>query len=418
MEVEMPAERVRGLLLRICWGCAVLPIGIVVVMHGICWPSAPPPWLQNAQSLLIVLTFLFLLAIPLIACRPARFGLATVTFLVALSWALVTCNLLSVNLLPAWLDRDRRNDEAREARLRAARRRAKPIGIYTFDDYLGYGHLPRSKGVHEYGESRFIYSIDDRGCRVTPTPAVPQGTVIFTGCSFTFGYGVQDSECYPTILAREHWAEYKIQNHAVCGYGTAHAYLQITRELNREPSRLPSLVLYAVIPNHVQRNYLRPSWVSHITGGRFLRGDPAHRGTARRSVPHFELKDGELVSMGLIGEDFELPDLDSPALWYAEAALTEAFLQQMRQMCLKKQTPFVVLLLPEAHALPECDTLVRNLVSKHSLLHLDLSGIDLRTGPDGIHPNATTHRRFAEAIAQSFVTDLLRTRTAIRPPHR
>lgn len=392
--------RIRQALHRICWANGVMLLGFIVAMRIICWPRDLPPTFADAQPLFILLTFLSLIANALIAGIPIRVGLGVSVSLISASCVLVVCHFLSINLVPSWMAELLPGARAK-VRAPIARREVKTIGIYQFDPVCGFGHKPGSQGIHE----RFTvtYTLDDQGCRVTPTPAMPEGTVVITGCSFTFGYGVEDSECYPAILAREHWSNLKVRNRAVCGYGTVHAYLQVLTELEHEDHGLPSLVLYAMIPDHVRRNYLRESWVGHVTRGRFLRGEPADLLSARRGHPHFELIDGELVSKGLI--DFEDAVEDSPCLRYPEAVLTEAFLVGTYQRCSDKGVPFVVVLLPEGFPNETNLASIRKMLKQHAIPNLDLSDLPMQTLADGLHPNQVAHRSFAEEIARSFGKD-------------
>jgi hypothetical protein len=108
---------------------------------------------------------------------------------------------------------------------------------------------------------------------------------------------------------------------------------------------LPVLILYAMIPDHVRRNYLRKSWVGHVMHGRPIGGDSDRM---LRGHPHFEVIDGRLVSRGLI-TDILYAIEDSEALRYAEAAVTESFLVEMHAVSFAKNVPFAVIVLPENH---------------------------------------------------------------------
>ena len=393
---------VRRALQWICWAITAALLGFAVGVEPICWPYDPPPLLAHAQPLCAGLAFLFLLANAVILTAPAQAGLFTLTFLTALAAALVTCHCLSINVIPAWMRPDRTGADARPVRA-AAGRPLNPIGIWQFDERYGYDHFPNREGVHRAADFEVTYTIDGDRCRVTPTPEAPEGRVFITGCSYTFGHGVEDDECYPAVLAAKHWPSYKIQNRAVCGYGTAHAYLLVSDELDAPERDPPSLVIYGMIPDHLRRNYIRKTYVRHIVACPFFRKRSLDPLVERRGYPHFELVDGKLEFRGLIGLEGALAD--SPLLKYAEIALTEAFLSEMHKKCSENGVPFVVLLAPPTN--PGAWESIKRILDKHDTPYLDVSDIPFEGFPRDTHPNPDDHERIAEAIAGSFITDIL-----------
>ncbi len=393
---------VRTALQWIAWAIAVALLGFAVAVEPICWPYDPPPRLADAQPLCAGLAFLFLLANGVILAARAQAGLFTLTFAIALAAALVTCHCLSINLIPAWMWPDQPEPDARPVAA-APTRPLNPIGIWQFDERYGYDHVPNRQGVHRAPQFDVTYTIDGDRCRVTPTPDVPEGRVFITGCSYTFGHGVEDDECYPAVLAARHWPSYKIQNRAVCGYGTVHAYLLVSDELDAPDRDPPSLVIYAMIPDHLRRNYLRKSYVRHIVANPFFRKRSLDPLVERRGYPHFELVDGKLESRGLIEEEGALKD--SPLLKYAEISLTEAFLSEMHKKCSEKGAPLVIVLLPQRMSYDWGD--VRYVLGKLDIPCLDVSDVPLETISGDGHPSAKDHERIADAIAASFITDVL-----------
>lgn len=170
---------------------------------------------------------------------------------------------------------------------------------------------------------------------------------------------------------------------------------------------LPALAVYAMIPHHVKRNYLRRSYLEHVAEGYVLRGQSANRARDRRGHPHFEIEDGQLVSHGLAF----LKDAvaDSPCLRYPEFALTESFLTEMHRQCLGRHVPFFVVLLPENGDSEdeETEAKLKAMLLRLRLPHVDISDMPLETLRGDKHPNPASHRRFAEAIAGSPIGQVL-----------
>jgi len=392
---------VRTALQWICWAIALALLGFAVGVGLACWPYDPPRPLADAQPLCAGLALLFLLANGVILIARPQAGLFALSLALALAAALATCHYLSIDLVPAWMRPG--GSESDATPVAAPTRPENPVGIWQFDQRYGYDHAPNRRGVHRTPQFEVTYTIDADRCRVTPTPEVPEGRVFITGCSYTFGHGVEDDECYPAVLAARHWPSYKVQNRAVCGYGTVHAYLLVCDELDAPDRELPSLVIYGMIPDHVRRNYLRKGYVQHVVANPFFRKESLDPLVERRGYPHFELVDGELESRGLVEQEGSLKD--SPLLKYAEIALTEAFLSEMHEKCSAKGVPLVIVLLPQT-ASDYWDT-VRYVLGKVDVPCLDVSGVPLETIPGDGHPSAKDHERIAHAIAESFVTDLL-----------
>lgn len=87
------------------------------------------------------------------------------------------------------------------------------IGIYQSDTMYGWRHIPLSKGRHRVPFTFDVsYSIDSLGNRATPGGyKLPK--VLFLGCSFTFGHGVENGETYSALLAKQ-FPSFKMVNAA------------------------------------------------------------------------------------------------------------------------------------------------------------------------------------------------------------
>ncbi|MEI7879506.1 MAG: SGNH/GDSL hydrolase family protein [bacterium] len=275
--------------------------------------------------------------------------------------------------------------------------RAKPpVGIWRWDSEIGYDHIPNSSGLHRSARGDFSvrYTIDDLGCRQNPLPLLPRGEVLFIGDSVTFGFGVEDSQSFPCLLARNAWRDVAVRNRAVQGWGTAHGYLAMRRWLTRRAA--PDLVLYVMIPHHLQRNYLRASWLDEV-----LSWCPPGE---RRGHPHFEWEGGELSYRGVVGPEAGVSD--SLALRNKEVAITCALLTAMNNETRRRNVPLVVILLPG----PGRDyppAVIQTLIGQ-GIRYLDLTPLDLPSFANDPHFNAEGQSRIAASIAGSFVGDLVR----------
>ena len=293
---------------------------------------------------------------------------------------------------------------AERAYVAAASPAWKPLELWQYDERYGYRARPNASGRHEHLDFNVTYTIDETGRRVTPTPKTSRGEILITGCSFTFGFGLNDEQPYAALLASDAWAEYKVVNAAALGWGTAHALLTIEDRLKTQP--LPQLVLYAMIPQHVERNYLRESWLHNLLthpAQRTNTGDPKFD---RRGQPHFELEEGELKQHAVAGIEEAVPD--APELYAKELALTCAMLAKMQSICRHAEVPFLLVMLPtKQDARWPHDILAT--CGKNEISYLDLSGLRFEGFTHNQHPHAGDHRRIAAAIAASpLVTRVLK----------
>ncbi len=77
------------------------------------------------------------------------------------------------------------------------------------------------------------------------------------GCSFTYGWGVNDEQTYPWILQKR-LPEYEILNFGMSGYGTLQSFIQFREALLE--GRAPKYAVLAYASFHDARNTFSRSW--------------------------------------------------------------------------------------------------------------------------------------------------------------
>lgn len=98
------------------------------------------------------------------------------------------------------------------------------------------------------------YTIDEHSLRVVvPSGDPASDTVVFCGCSYTFGEGVEDNETLPSQVAQRR-ADLRVLNFGFSGYGPHQMLANLEsgrmRQICRNP---PRAVIYQMIPPHVKR---------------------------------------------------------------------------------------------------------------------------------------------------------------------
>jgi hypothetical protein len=110
------------------------------------------------------------------------------------------------------------------------------------------------------------YTIDSDGLRVAPPWRKDglAGTVLFFGCSYTFGYGLNDNETLPYQVGVQSGGRYRIYNFAFNGYSPAQMLAQIEDLMvSRVIVSTPRYAFYIAIPDHVGRVAGRKAWIKH-----------------------------------------------------------------------------------------------------------------------------------------------------------
>lgn len=267
------------------------------------------------------------------------------------------------------------------------------IGIWQADSRYGFAHRPGAVGFHtfpDFKNGKVKYTIDATGCRFTPAPARPKGTVLFLGCSYTFGHGVNDDECYPAILATRYWRDFIIRNRAVMAWGTDQAYLTLEEEL---PSlKTGDTVIYGWISHHQVRNAERKSWLDHLNHFCAINGQGWKK-------PLFEFQGKELLYRGVIGPEAAIPD-DKMSRMH-EAAISICLILGMQKLCAAKGVSFVVLLLPETEPLIFDDSPVLLTLHRHGIRMLDVGESSREFFATDPHPTSVAHAAIAAALARA-----------------
>jgi hypothetical protein len=136
---------------------------------------------------------------------------------------------------------------------------------YAKDFELGYSLVKEARVVKARKRVRdgallyeAVYTID-KGIRVTPF-GVQGPPVFFLGDSFTFGEGVADDETIPAQFAK--YSNRLAYNFGGSGYGPHQILrmLEIRRPEEIAPGIKPLLVVYTLIPHHVERAAGRSPW--------------------------------------------------------------------------------------------------------------------------------------------------------------
>lgn len=282
------------------------------------------------------------------------------------------------------------------------------------DSVLGSALLKDSVISHAYVVNDSLiykqyYHTDEFGRRISP-PTHPDSTyrdfVMVTGCSFAFGYGLNDHQTLSYFL--DSLSDMRGYNYGVYGYGTQQtlALLQ-SRNLHREISEPNGTLIHLFIDDHIARligsRRLIKLWAIKYPYYRLEDGKPVRHGSFWTGR-HFLTRLYRAISQSAI---IDLFDIDIP--WYVSDGHLKLFASVLKesQSEFKKQYPdgnFLVVIGPGSKygkravaALVEANVPV-----------LDLSElIDPKTKRYQIHwteghPNANYYRELADTITKAL----------------
>lgn len=250
-----------------------------------------------------------------------------------------------------------------------------------------------------------VYTIDDNGLRVSH-PSTARRSILFFGCSYTYGLNVGDEETFAYLASRELAEDFRGYNFGYVAYGAQ----QMLRALDsglvsgivREP---PRAVFFLLINSHVRRA-VRDGWSPHAP--RYLLGPDGEAVSAGR------LCEAPLEEPGVLEALLERSAIHREALshtWPSHVDTLVAILRAARDEVERR--------------FPDCrfEVLYWNRKSwKEWRLERELraSGIPLTSvtdilpgfaedyyryflGPDDFHPDREAHRRIAR-----FMVDRVR----------
>jgi hypothetical protein len=142
-------------------------------------------------------------------------------------------------------------------------------GYFSSDEILGYVPI-KGKIVNSiaYKGTEILYNvtytIGDNGLRISPPSKLTDNNqcIIFFGCSFTFGEGVEDREAMPYVVGQ--LSHYKVYNFGFHGYGP-HQMLSAIEHgvVARIVDCNPIVAIYQAIMDHIERAAGLSPWDIH-----------------------------------------------------------------------------------------------------------------------------------------------------------
>lgn len=181
---------------------------------------------------------------------------------------------------------------------------SSPLMIPKPSKYLGYTPVPDSTyHVKAVIKKRVIfdnikYTIDKNGLRYTPSSNEGSNQcLLFLGCSYTFGNGLNDNETLPYFVGEKTHHKYKIYNFAYPGYGPQQMLSAIENGIVDQKIKncKSTIAIYSGMPDHVRRIAGKKPWEKY---------DPKYSLVNNEAVYQGSFQENKLNNFDFINSNF------------------------------------------------------------------------------------------------------------------
>ncbi len=246
------------------------------------------------------------------------------------------------------------------------------------------------------------YSINPNGSRVTPIKNISSRDkfVLFLGCSFTYGEGVEDNQTLPYYLG-SYTKEYQPYNFGFHGHGPFDILAQLENiDFKHEIKEPNGIVIYSFIDDHVERMLgsikvmqwkVADPYYQQTTLGKFKRKETFLTGRPLETIFYYVLSKSKLLQ----ALKFNWPGVHQPQIKQA----AESIRQMKDKFSLKyPHSSFYVLLYPgefTQHLIPFLDQM--------NIKYLDYTKepFDYLNKNDQ-HPSAMAYKKIATKITRDL----------------
>jgi len=284
---------------------------------------------------------------------------------------------------------------------------SRPNNPYVADGKLGIQLNPGTFKFKLNKKVKFKATHLGNGQRLIPK-ANPnrKDNVVFLGCSYTYGYGVNDNESFAAITQRKH-PDWNVENTAIVGYGTAQHLLQLR---NRVQEESPECVVLCISSVHFIRTVLSQNYRSNLRiGYRRSSSDVDDRMDGAR-FPYFDDYSGKAKYANWEDLYSEMPG----RYWSASINfiqnirdrgrepkcnaidITAHLIREMQALCKENGIPFGVVCLDTNHETKALQEKLKNVAWEN--VGFSFKSKKYTHLPYDSHPNAKGHKKIAQSV--------------------
>jgi len=300
---------------------------------------------------------------------------------------------------------------------------SQPNNAFLGDRLLGIKLNPGTYAITLNDSVKFTATHLKNNQRLVPATNIsnttPTQTIHFMGCSFTYGYGVNDAETYVN-LCQKSFPNSLVKNYGVMGYGTIQSALQLNQIADPTTAKLKEndIVLLCFSSHHFMRNSLSQEYRSRLKIGyensskdlqkemdlaNFpMRSSCANKTTFVKWIKMYKNWFGRdyFASINFLQSTYDRY-IDSKT---EEIAITQCLIEEMANKCAKNKVKFAVICLNQNNRTEE---LHQNLPTIRWLdIGFDFSNKNITNLPYDSHPNSKGHL-FIHHKIHPFLAQLL-----------
>lgn len=228
------------------------------------------------------------------------------------------------------------------------------------------------------------------------------------GCSYTYGYGLDDSLTMGWRLAAA-LPNARVRSWAVPGYGSTQALLRLQKQISQHDT--PDVVVIAYASFHDERNSLNAEFRRGLSLGFSQNTDSLHIKSFR--YPYLDTN-GQIQHQAWQGLYEHWPGRSYSALINAIQSSTEFWqkanreknkrslmvLTQIAQLCAKLEIEMIFFPLTQDEVSQQLLHEIADIKVSTLDASLDLSQTQFQNYPYDTHPNARAHAHYAEALLE------------------
>ena len=286
--------------------------------------------------------------------------------------------------------------------------------MFMPDSLLGFRGKPGKFSCTIDGKLHFGLTHDTLGFRISSrnhiADTLPKPEIWIFGCSFTHGYGVEDSAAWPW-QAQQMLPGFRIRNFAMTAYSTYQSLLLFDSMLRQSKTK-PHCVVLAYGSFHDQRNTASRFWRKALFGQQaaadiqypYVAWDTSSSTGYRRQKGHLDYQPwfGQRWSALLHAAEIRHDHAQERLLHTKEISLV--LVKEMKDLALAHANRFVIAGIQ--HGQGDWAPLKPQPQEKNFRvidISQDLSDASMRILPEDGHPNAKAHLMMATAFAKEFM---------------
>ncbi len=231
-------------------------------------------------------------------------------------------------------------------------------------------------------------------------------SVVFLGCSFTYGYGVNDNNTFASYI-QGMFPDENVLNLGVIGYGTIQSYLQLKKRLATEKPKLAVLNFSSL---HFMRNTLSPRYRSNLKIGYKRSSDKVETLMTKARFPYMDHCDAKIKFQPweTMYSNWPLRDwlasvngmqiiYDQYSYQSDEVKVTACIINKMDSICKENNVRFIVSCLDSNEETKRLKKILSPSIYWHDI-NFDFSSKELTHLPFDSHPNKKGHKLIADKL--------------------